>query len=522
MARTNDRSQLQRVAVTAQQMQEIESRLFAAGMPVAALMEKVGGLLTQRIQQLYPCPSFRRVGILAGPGHNGGDALVVARELHGNGYEVKLYQPFGQLKELTATHARYADSLGIPTVDSVEALTSCDFLVDGWFGFGLNRDLTGSIATDIDQINQGDRLILSIDLPSGVHTDTGAALGTAIRATHTLCLGLWKLAFLQDQALAYTGTAELLDFGLPLADVWAVLGESPKLQRITSAIAIAPLSYPRPPTTHKYKQGHLLLVCGSRQYSGAAILAGLAARASGVGMLSIAVPASFKPILSAQLPEALIIGCPEQESGAIADFPDDTDLSKYDAIACGPGLTQSAEAVVNQVLVANCLVVLDADGLNILATQGTITTLSQRQAPTLLTPHLGEFKRLFPELEDLDDHIAVARSAAQQSGAMVLLKGARVAIANPQGQVWLNPESTAALARGGSGDVLTGLCGGLLAEAIAAKHPAPLETMVPSAVWWHSQAAIAAQQVRTERGVDAFTLTQFLIPTLHAHLGKDC
>jgi ADP-dependent NAD(P)H-hydrate dehydratase / NAD(P)H-hydrate epimerase len=164
MAQTIDRSQLQQVAVTAQQMQEIESRLFTAGIPVAALMEKVGGLLTKRIQQLYPCSSFRRVGILAGPGHNGGDALVVARELHGNGYEVKLYQPFSQLKDLTATHARYAASLGIPTMDSVEALSSCDFWVDGWFGVGLTRDLTGSIATDIDRINQGDRPILSIDL----------------------------------------------------------------------------------------------------------------------------------------------------------------------------------------------------------------------------------------------------------------------------------------------------------------------------------------------------------------------
>jgi ADP-dependent NAD(P)H-hydrate dehydratase / NAD(P)H-hydrate epimerase len=517
--KANRLEQIQQMAVTAEQMSAIESRVFAAGMPVAALMEKAGLRLTQRIQQLYPCSSFPRVGVLAGPGHNGGDALVIARELHFNGYEVLLYQPFEHLKELTMTHARYAVSLGIPFVESVEPLAGCDFLVDGWFGFGLTKPLQGAIAAAVDQLNQGAQPILSIDLPSGLHTDTGAVLGTAFCATHTCCLGLWKLAFLQDQALAYMGLAELIDLGLPLADMQAVLGQSPDLQRMTQVRAIAPLSAARPLTTHKYKQGHLLLVCGSRQYTGAAILAGLAARASGVGMLSIAVPESVKPLLSAQLPEALIVGCPEDATGAIASFPEGFDLSKYDAIACGCGLTPRAEAVVKQVLTVNCPIVLDADGLNILAQQGTILTLAKRQAPTLLTPHMGEFKRLFPDLAgQMADRITAVRSAAYQSGAVVLLKGARTAIADPSGQVWVNPESTAALARGGSGDVLTGLSGGLLAQAVAAQDPNPMTTMIPSAVWWHAQAGIAAKEVRTELGVDALTLTQFLVPTLHAQI----
>lgn len=510
--------QIQHFVVTASQMAEIESRVFAAGMPVAALMEKVGGLLAQRIQALYPRSQAFHVGVLVGPGHNGGDALVVARELHFRGYKVTLYQPLTKLKELTDCHARYAASLGIPCSDQVTALETCDLLIDGLFGFGLTRPLEGAIADAINQINQWTQPVLSIDLPSGIHTDTGEALGAAIRADRTFCLGLWKLAFLQDQALEYTGTAELIDFDLPLADIQAVLN-SPELHRITAKTAIAPLSIARSPTTHKYKQGHLLLICGSRQYMGAAVLTSLAARASGVGMLSIAVPESLKSVLIAQLPDALTLGCVEDKSGAIAHLPDPIDLSKYSAIACGPGLTQNAISVVEQVLASDRPLVLDADGLNILANQSLIPKIAQRQAPTILTPHPGEFKRLFPDLgELLSDRIAAVRSAAQQSSAIVLLKGARVAIANAQGTVWINPESTPALARGGSGDVLTGLLGSLLAQAIA--HSTPAEAIVQSATWWHAQAGIQAAYERTELGVDAHTLTQFLIPTLRSHLDR--
>lgn len=510
--------QIQQVVVTANQMREIERRAFAAGMPVAALMEKVGQLLAQRIQALYLPNHTQRVGVLVGPGHNGGDALVIARELHLRGYDVVLHLPIAKLKDLTASHAQYAKSLNIPMAESVEVLQECDLLIDGLFGFGLERSLGGAIATIVNQINQWSQPVLSIDLPSGLHTDTGEALGTAICATHTFCLGLWKLAFLQDQALEYIGTDELIDFGLPLADISAVLTNSLPLRRITQTNAIAPLPLPRPSSTHKYKQGHLLLICGSRRYMGAAMLTGLSARGSGVGMLSIAVPETLKPILTAQLPDALILGCSEDETGAIAELPDGTDLSLFDAIACGPGLTTQATAVVEAVLSSECSLVLDADGLNILTEKGAITTLSQRSAPTVLTPHPGEFKRLFPEVaKQTSDRVTAVRQAAQQSGAVVLLKGARTAIANPQGSVWLNPASTPALARGGSGDVLTGLLGGLLAQARS--RDIPLESSVQSAVWWHSQAGILAAKERTELGVDAHTLTQFLIPTLRSLYG---
>ena len=474
---------IQQVVVTAQQMRDIEGRIFAAGMPVAALMEKVAGLITRRIQTLYPLTGKQiKVGILVGPGHNGGDALVVARELFFQGYAVIIYRPFTKLKELTAQHAEYTDSLGIPSFTEISPLQTCDLIIDGLFGFGLERAITDSIAGAINELNQWSKPIISIDLPSGIQTETGEVLGTAIKANYTLCLGLWKLGLLQDQALEYIGKAELIDFDIPLADITAILGEPPPVQRVTTAFALARLPFHRPPVTHKYKMGHLLLICGSRKYAGGAILTALGARASGVGMLSIAVPESLKSLLVSYLPEALIIGCRETANGAISDLPIDIELSKYSAIACGPGITTEATPIVQSVLASDRPLVLDADGLNILAQMGTIPTLSQRRVPTVLTPHAGEFKRLFPDAPDaIKDRVNAVRTVSQLSGAIVLLKGARIAIANPAGSVWIVPESTAALARGGSGDVLTGLMGGLLAQS--SSQQLSVEDIVASSAW---------------------------------------
>jgi NAD(P)H-hydrate epimerase len=518
--KTHRQEQLEQIVVTAQQMREIEERIFDAGMPVAALMEKVAGLIASRIQGLYPCSRYRRVGVLVGPGHNGGDASVVARELHLQGYEVLIYRPIAKLKELTAQHTQYAASLGIPIEEQIQPLQKCDLIVDGLFGFGLTRSLSGNIADAVNQLNQQSQPIVSIDLPSGIHTDTGEVLGTAVRATRTFCLGLWKLAFLQDQALEYIGEAELIDFGIPAMDVWAILGQPAGLLRMTDAAARKYLPLPRPAVTYKYKEGHLLLICGSRRYAGGAILTGLGARGSGVGMLSIAVPESLKPLLVSHLPEALIIDCPETKEGAIAQLPDAVDLEDYSAIACGPGLTREAKLVVEAALDAESPLVLDADGLNILAQLRTIPTLLNRKAPTVLTPHAGEFKRLFPDSASLlPDRVSAVRKASQLSKAVVLLKGARTAIAacsgapdaiaHSGGSVWLIPESTPALARGGSGDVLTGLIGGLVAHPALVEHP--LEATVATAAWWHARAGILAAQERTELGVDAFTLSQYLV-----------
>ncbi|MEN9869847.1 MAG: hypothetical protein RLZZ171_830 [Cyanobacteriota bacterium] len=501
--------------VNAEQMRQIESQIFASGMPVAALMEKAAVLCFNKIMSLYPLATTSLVGVLVGPGHNGGDALVIARELYLAGYQVQIYRPVFKLKELTANHANYVASLGITFYEDIQPLSQCQLIVDGLFGFGLTRELPENIIQAIDIVNSWSQPIVSIDLPSGIHTDTGVVLGNSIKATHTLCLGLWKRAFFQDHALEYLGQSTRIDFGLLQHHIWSVLPQPVPVKQITKAIALGFLPLPRPAVTYKYRQGHLLLICGSRTYAGAAILTALGARASGVGMLSVAVPESLKLLLTSHLPEALIIGCPENKEGAIASLPfSANDLSQFDVVACGPGLTSNAESVIIKVLQSECSLILDADGLNILAEHNVAEVLNERTAPTVLTPHLGEFKRLFPEVTDLDDRLNAVQTAAQKSSAIVVLKGARTAIANAQGLTWLIAQSSPALARGGSGDVLTGLTGGLAAQSKIIEDSS-LFNAVATAAWWHAQAGIKAAQERTELGVDATTLAEYLTPTIH-------
>lgn len=517
-------ARLNQIIVTAGQMQEIEAQIFAAGMPVAALMEKVAGLISRRIIALYPPERVKSVGILVGSGHNGGDALVVARELHFQGYQVLIYVPFSQHKELTNQHLAYAQSLGIPITSEIDLILTSDLLIDGLFGFGLSRIITDSVAIAIQKVNQANKPVISIDLPSGIHADTGEVLGIAIQAKHTLCLGLWKLGLLQDQALAYLGKLELIDFDIPPANVELILSKSPPMIRVTPELGLASIPISKPLVTHKYQQGKLLLICGSQTYAGAAILAGLGARASGVGMLSIAVPASLKPLLLHHLPEALIIGCPETATGAIADLSTlRVDWQNYyTAIACGCGLSKEVADILLPILRVNCPLLLDADGLNLLAQMGAVATLRQRRSPTILTPHWAEFQRLFPEIAPTQSRLPSLQQAAIASQSIVLLKGARTAIASGLGgsiassvescPVAIVPESTPALARGGSGDVLTGLIAGLVAQN---PDPVSLFSTVASGAWWHAQAGIWAAASRTDLGVDALTLSKFLIPSLN-------
>jgi ADP-dependent NAD(P)H-hydrate dehydratase / NAD(P)H-hydrate epimerase len=492
--------------VTIAQMQAIESRIFAAGMPVTALMEKVGGIITQRFQQLFPLTSYPQVGVVFGSGHNGGDALVVARELHLRGYQVIIYSPGNGFKDLTTQHYQYATSLGIPRVAQIGELKNCDLILDGLFGFNLDRPLNNSLINIITEINSLKIPIISIDLPSGIHADTGAALGAAIQASHTFCLGLWKCAFAQEQALPYMGQAELLSFDIPLADIQAITGKPSPIQIMTSQDAAEYLPRHRLLTTHKYQQGHLLLVVGSWQYAGAAILAGLGAQATGVGLLSIAVPHYLKLSVLHYLPDALIIGCQETTNGAIKHLPD-LDWSKYTAIAGGCGLTTEPIGVIDSLLEQNLPLVLDADGLNILA-QLPIDRWQHRLAPTIITPHAGEWRRLFPLPTN---RLVEVQQQAAQTKTIILSKGARTIISNGD-RTWVINNGTPALARGGSGDVLTGLIGGLVAAAAAKTN---LLDTVASANWWHAEAGSLAAQERGLAGVDALTLTKYLIPAIN-------
>lgn len=514
MAYQEPRASIQKFCVSAVQMQAIEAQLFDSGFPIAALMEKVAGRVVD-----YGLEHWQRsqpLGVLVGPGHNGGDALVVARELYLQGYDVMIYGPFERCKPLTDSHGRYCRSLGIPWYGSLAELDSildrCALVVDGLFGFGLSRPLTGDVAAAVTAINNSSVPVVSIDLPSGIHTDRGEPLGTAIRAQTTLCLGLWKRACLQEAAQPYLGNSHLIDFDIPLANIAAVVGAQPHVQRLTHERALRALPLKRSPVAHKYKVGQLLVIAGSRQYLGAALLTGYGAVASGVGMVTLVVPESLRSHVVTQLPGALVIGAQATSAGTMAALPE-LALERYDAIVCGPGLAQVDW--LPEVLASAVPLLLDADGLNGITAQ----QLTERQGATVITPHPGEFRRLFPALTVGHDG---AVEASHSTGATVVLKGAKVAMATPQG-LWLNPESTPALARGGSGDVLTGLMGGLMAQRLAQDTDRSEQAMIDAvlgAVWWHAQAGIYAHQRRTVLGVDPQELARSLNPALAACLAK--
>jgi hydroxyethylthiazole kinase-like uncharacterized protein yjeF len=398
-----------------------------------------------------------------------------------------------------------------------EDLSACNLIVDGGFGFGLERSITGTIAQTLGTVNSGSQPIVSIDLPSGLHTDTGIALGTAIQATDTLCLGLWKRGLFQAAARDYRGEVHLIPFDIPEAAI-AVLGPKPQLQQLTDATAVAHLPLPRSATAHKYTAGHLLLIAGSRRYGGAALLAGKGAIASGVGMLTLIVPESLRNLALSQLPEALVIGAAETDDGVIAALPENWDATHYDAIACGPGMTAGIDAVMTSVLARDTPLLLDADALNWCAAQASPQIWTKRAAPTLLTPHLGEFRRLFPDLySNAADPIAAAHTATQQTRACtIVLKGANSTITAPQGNQWIMGDSTPALARGGSGDVLTGLISGLIAQNIKRSQqpePAVISAAI-TGVWWHAKTGEAVAQTHTELGCNPSQLATALTPTL--------
>ena len=514
----------ERLVFTAQQMQTIESVLFAAGMPIAALMEKVGQRLTERFVSHYPREQCNRVGICVGPGHNGGDGLVVARELYHLGYQVLIWQPFAKAKDLTQAHGQFAQHLGIPFHSSIDPLlglggagqqgadqegVACDVVIDALFGFGLIRAIAGDLANAIQQLNDSEIPVVSIDIPSGIHTDTGEVLGIAIAAQRTYCLGLWKQGLFCDPALPYVGQAERIEIGIRAADVSAGLGSVNNPQLISRSQVQACLPFNRPVDAHKYRVGSLLLVAGSRRFPGAAFLSAKAASEMGVGMLYVAVPEQLQAWVVAQIPHAVVIPCPETETGAIAQFPMDLDWSRFDAIAFGPGLTLDAAPLLTQVWPLDKPLVLDADGLNALAQKDGPAMLRQRCAPTVLTPHLGEFKRLFPGCQlDEGDRFTNLRQLAVDTHATIVLKGPKTAIASSLGEIWINPDSTPALARGGSGDVLTGVIAGLLAQRGLIQCSPALITA--SSVWLHAQAGCDASQARTPMGVDPMSLLQNL------------
>lgn len=481
--------------VTTRVMQDLENWCFANGLPVAALMEKAALQLVSRLEDEFPAERFGRVAVLVGPGHNGGDALVMARELHLRGRQVRVWFPWESAKELTLAHVQYMRARGVPIFSDLHELEGCDLLIDGLFGFGLNRTLEGVALDAVCWANMQEVPLVALDIPSGLHSDTGLVMGAAVRASRTWCLGHWKRGLLENRAAPYTGVLHLVDIGLP--------EPAEACDRVIDSVPLREYMPPRRSRdAHKYTAGRALLVAGSAQYPGAALLALNGCRAAGAGYVGLATHASLRSLVVAEAPDTIVL--PSDEIGV-------EQTEAWDAILCGPGLGARGSCV-EPLLRGAVSLVLDADALNALAANPS--WLGRVSAPVIMTPHYGEFAHLFPDLAGHPSQIEAARQASQRTGFVVVLKGPHTIVAEPGGLCHVNLRSTPALARAGTGDVLAGLITGLLAQRL----PPVLAAIV--GVCWHSEAARILEARDTASGVNAASLSHFL-PTAAAAL-REC
>lgn len=441
------------------------------GVPAELLMEVAGHAVAAEALAL----GARRRGalVLCGSGNNAGDGLVAARHLQLVGVAVRVWLAGGAegLGGLAAANAGRARTAGVAFTEgpSPPGPRAGEVLVDALFGTGLKRPVEGAAAAAIEVVAAARRSlgcrVLAVDLPSGLCADTGQPLGACIEADVTLTLGLPKLGLALPPGRSLAGRVRVARIGI----VDAVPGEAEPAACLTAAGAGALLP-PRPADGHKGRFGHVLVVAGSEGKTGAAALAALGAGRVGAGLVTVACPAGLNDILEVKCTEAMTVPLPETASRALAAGAEKAILDlagERDVVALGPGIGTDPEtrALVRTLVVSLPKpLVLDADGLNAVAEDPG--RLKRREAPTIVTPHPGEASRLLgcDSRKINADRVGMARALADRTGAVVVLKGAATVTAAPDGRVFVNPTGGPLLGTGGTGDVLTGMIAGLLAQ----------------------------------------------------------
>jgi len=475
--------------VTAAQMAELEDRLFASGLPVEALMEKAALAIARRLLQLaaggatavgtpvQPADptaegaalrgdlggALGRHGalVLVGPGHNGGDGLVVARELQLAGVPVRIWSPFATRRPLTERHWRHALWLGIPTLQQPPEPDDPGLWIDALFGNGQRRPPGQEIESLLRRREERQpALLVALDQPTGICSDSGRLLGeVAARAGLTLAIGLIRRGLVQDAALHWVGRLERIELGLPATLLEVLPADQPLGLGGAGSGRGDSRSGPRPrarAAAGKYERGRLLVIAGSDRYPGAAHLALAGASSSGCGSLRAGVTRSVAAALCSTLPHVV----PEGEPWSAAA------LERLDAVLVGPGLGPEGGESWEQLQRFGGVLVLDADGLQRISADW----LRGRAGATWITPHAAEFAHLFPDLAQ-EPPLEAAAEAARRCGAAVLLKGAHTVVALADGRRWQLLRSCPAAARAGLGDVLAGYAAGLAARAAACGEP---------------------------------------------------
>ena len=459
--------------LTPEEAAELDRLTQAAGVSSEDLMERAGRAVARAARELAGGAYGRRAVVVCGKGNNGGDGLVAARHLARWGVRttVVLLEAAGSLREPAATNAaRLVEVPGMRTRSFDDRglqreLTRADVAIDAIFGIGFRGMPEDDWAAAIAAMNDADVPVVAVDIPSGVHGGTGAVEGEAIRADLTVTFGAAKLGAVLLPGAEHAGVVRVVDIGFPdeLVRGRAWLTEPSDVSGWLPA---------RDADTHKRASGVLVVVAGSRAMTGAPKLIAEAAARIGTGLVTVAAPTSAMATIQAGLTEPTFLPLPETDGGTVSEDGIEPLLERLeaaDALAIGPGLTtdEATASFVRAVVRRSPVpIVLDADGLNAFA--GDAGSLRDRRASAVLTPHVGEFGRLTGvKAADLErDRAKHARDLAAQSDAVTLVKGSRTVIAEPGGRLLVNVTGSPALATAGTGDVLTGTIGGLLARGV--------------------------------------------------------
>jgi len=501
---------------TAEQMQTLDRKAIETyHIPGIVLMENAGRGATEVLWNTYPDLPNRRIAILAGKGNNGGDGFVIARYLLNQGISPKVflltnpevlrgdaetnYQVFKRMK---------GDILPLPSSKDYQKikkdLERFDLLIDGIFGTGLDAEVRGYYREVIDHLNTLRRTIVSIDIPSGLDANSGKPLGTAIRASLTITFGLPKVGHLLHPGPDHTGQLKVVDIGFPkmLLDeekVQTYLLEATEIRRW--------LSHARRPDSHKGDFGHLLVLAGSVGKTGAAAMACEAALRMGAGLVTLGIPKSLNPIMEVKLTEVMTEPLPETSKQTLSLKALDPILRLCEnkkAVVIGPGLgtVKETQTLIQKLIKTVTLpIVVDADGLTALSTDSKSFSVKTRSL--VLTPHPGEMGKLIKSgpKEVQEDRIGISRNFSTSHHLYLVLKGYRTLIATPQGDIFINPTGNPGMASGGTGDVLTGMIGGLLCQGF---------DIVPSlqtAVFLHG---LAGDRVSSEKGEKSLVATDLI------------
>lgn len=497
-----------KVSVTGEQMKQVDADTISRiGIPSMVLMERAALAVVDAVERMAKdCSKERptRVWIACGTGNNGADGIAIGRMLHGKGYAVTVLLA-GNLEHVTQEHRSQqaiAGRLGVPLVEVHDFIPgSCDIIVDAIFGIGLGRTVEGEYRELIEMLSaQITKRVVAVDIPSGIHADDGRVMGTALQAAVTVTFGYLKTGMLLYPGKGYAGEVIVADIGfspisLERAGWDAFVPEREDLRRLPQ----------RQADSNKGTYGRLLLIAGGRGMSGAAYLSALAAYRAGAGLVKILTVEENREILQSQLPEAIVEPYSRQAAQEAAQEagPEFARLIEEQcawatAIVLGPGLTQQpyVKELVELVLVhAYVPIVLDADALNTVAAYPTLTGYYTENM--VITPHVGEMARLTGSSisEIKAQAVETAREYSRRHGITCVLKDAVTVTAGPEGTTYVNTTGNSGMAKAGSGDVLSGIMGSLLAQGME------LTEAAYAGVLLHGLAGDAAARILGKRSI---------------------